>query len=397
MMPVRARTAAAAAAAALLAACPCDTDLVPQVDRAALDASLRLGTRYLLANQKPDGRFTYEYDWRARRELPGDNQVRQAGAMWGLALIFADEPSPEVERALRRSIALFEGLSRVAPDGARYVVYPGDASGKMGTIAIFALTLIDYLRAGGATFDAGERAQYEQVLDGLLRQLVRARRPDGHFAGSYRHADGAPVGDPNPYVDGEALLALVKAAKFLGRDDLRPIALSTARAGYWDNVVVARALHPDSDTTKGYYQWGSMAFFEIATADWPGADRWPWRVIEMAYWMIDVHHTLRRTRNTAYAYEGLIHAWELARRLGDRDAQRKIGRVIGYGLSKLTAWQVGGPIPSRCIGPPPDDPRALGGVQNHAREPVLRIDVTQHQMAAVLLARRYVYPPGRPR
>jgi len=34
---------------------------------------------------------------------------------------------------------------------------------------------------------------------------------------------------------------------------------------------------------------------------------------------------------------------------------------------------------------------AIGGVQNHRRESPLRLDVTQHQMHAVILARRYVY------
>ena len=38
-----------------------------------------------------------------------------------------------------------------------------------------------------------------------------------------------------------------------------------------------------------------------------------------------------------------------------------------------------------------DDIKAVGGVQNAAFEPALRIDVTQHQMHATLLARRYVY------
>jgi hypothetical protein len=33
----------------------------------------------------------------------------------------------------------------------------------------------------------------------------------------------------------------------------------------------------------------------------------------------------------------------------------------------------------------------VGGIQNAAFEPALRIDVTQHQMHATQLARQYVY------
>jgi hypothetical protein len=33
----------------------------------------------------------------------------------------------------------------------------------------------------------------------------------------------------------------------------------------------------------------------------------------------------------------------------------------------------------------------MGGIQNHRKEASLRIDVTQHQMHAVILARRYYW------
>ena len=35
-------------------------------------------------------------------------------------------------------------------------------------------------------------------------------------------------------------------------------------------------------------------------------------VIRLADWMIDTHKTLWRKRNTAYAYEGIIHAYQLS-------------------------------------------------------------------------------------
>jgi hypothetical protein len=38
---------------------------------------------------------------------------------------------------------------------------------------------------------------------------------------------------------------------------------------------------------------------------------------------------------------------------------------------------------------PTHDVRAVGGIQNHPRESTLRIDVTQHQMHAVILALEY--------
>ncbi len=371
---------------------PCGADFAPLVNRAILDESLALGTAYLLNNQKPEGNFIYEYDWKTETFPDGDNNVRQVGAMWGLALIYNDNPTPEVAAALERSVAFFAKHSKTTAQGERFVVYPGTREGSTGSIALAALSLIDYLRTNPPHLSEKQRAGMEQLLDQYLAQLVRARRPDGAWHGSYSVQDGKPYGKNNPYADGEAILTFVKAAKYMGREDLRDMAMESARIGYWNNVVVARALNPDSATTKGFYQWSSMSFYELATSGWPGTDVWPKRVIEMADWMIETHHTLRRRRNTAYAYEGLVSAWELARLTGDEAHMRSIGRVIERGMSKLTSWQVAGPTQNRCIAAKPtDDPFAVGGVQNHAAEPLLRIDVTQHQMHAVILARRYYF------
>jgi UDP-N-acetylmuramoyl-tripeptide--D-alanyl-D-alanine ligase len=103
--------------------------------------------------------------------------------------------------------------------------------------------------------------------------------------------------------------------------------------------------------------------------------------------------TLKRTRNTAYAYEGIIHAYQLAKLRQDEVHVKKFGAVIESGLTKLTAWQLGHPIANEYIRQArTDDLRGLGGIQNHRREPQLRIDVTQHQMHAVTLALKYYLP-----
>ena len=363
-----------------------------RLDRATLGRSLALGTQFLTHNQKPEGNFNYEYDWLLKEQNPGDNQVRQAGAMWGLALIYQDQPDPEIGRAVEKAMAFFDRISEISPNGARRVIYQKARSGSTGTVALCALSYIDYLRAVRNQLSADEYNTYRGHLDGYLQFLIEARNEAGLWHRYYRPSTGQPFGSSSPYADGEALLALVKAAKYLGYDHLRETILHAADAGYRENVRAALRLDPDSSTTKGYYQWSSMAFFEIATSGWPGTEKYADYVIDLADWMIDVHRTLQRTRNTAYAYEGIIHAYGLALQRGDARRARKYACVIDVGLEKLTSWQVGGPIPNRFLrGRPTDDPLAVGGIQNHSREPGLRIDVTQHQMHAVILARRYIY------
>ena len=386
------RWPAVAAVIALVLASPAGAaeEPGPTLARDILDRSLALGREYLLNNQKPDGSFNYQYHVLGKRLLPGDSEVRQAGALWGLALIHQDEPTAETGQAILKGLSFFRRHSRVIEDGRRYVVYPDSPAGRTGTVALVALALIDFLRAGNSLEG---RPELEADLDQYLEFLLSLKRADGHFYGGYSHTDGLPQGEPSPYFDGESLLALIKAVKYMDRSRLRPAVEASAAAMYERWVDYALIEDPDSPLTKGFYQWGSMSYYELFTTKWPGTEVWAERVIDMAYWMIDVHRTLERRRNTAYAYEGIIPAWELARLTGNQEAQQKLGEVIDVGLAKLTSWQVGGPLENPFFGTRPVTDRwAVGGVMNAADEPLLRIDVTQHQMHAVVLARRFVYP-----
>ena len=374
----------------------CDFDRPEPVSRAILDRSLELGTQFMLNHQKPEGNFTYIYDWVEKTYDPGDSQVRQAGAMWGLATIYNDAPNPKIGAAVEKAMEFFSQNSRLTRDGHRYVTYPGANIGATGTVALCALAHIDYLRAARSQITEEKFQNYRQLLEEYLGFLISARIQIPPQAGlwhqKYSIAGGYRYGKASPYFDGESLLALIKAAKYMGREDLQPIIIASADAGYRHNIQEALQEDPDSSITKGYYQWSSMVFFEIATSGWNDTEKYGDYVIDLANWMIDVHETLKRTRNTAYAYEGIIHAYQLAVQRNDTKHIKKFARVIEVGLTKLTSWQVGSPLMNKFIrSHPTDDPLAIGGVQNHRREAPLRIDVAQHQMHAVILARRYVY------
>ena len=374
----------------------CDSDQPKPLNRAILDRSLELGTQFMINHQKLEGNFTYAYDWVKKTYDPGDSQVRQAGAMWGLATIYNDSPNPEVGAAVEKAMEFFARNSKLTLNGQRYVAYPEEKAGRVGTVALCALSHIDYLRAAKSHISEEKFQKYRQLLEEYLEFLIMARIQTQPKAGlwhrSYSVSSGYPHGQPSPYFDGESLLALIKAAKYMGREDLQYIIINSADAGYHHNIQEALQEDPDSSITKGYYQWSSMAFFEIATSGWPDTEKYGDYVIDLANWMIDVHKTLKRTRNTAYAYEGIIHAYQLAVQRNDTKHIEKFAHVIETGLKKLTSWQVGSPLMNEFIrSHPTDSPLALGGVQNHRRESPLRIDVVQHQMHAVVLARRYVY------
>lgn len=391
---LRTSVISAIASSVLLSACV-TSDVVPTPNAPAepamrdiLHASLRQGRNFLLNNQKEEGNFEYEYDFRQRQYSQGDNQVRQAGALWGLALIHHDSPSVKTREALARGFDFFMKHSKTLPDGRILITYPGDERGRTGTVSLVILALTEFFRTES---DADLHSRYLPLQEGLLACLLSLRKEDGLFYGNYDF-DGKGYGQPDPYANGEALLAMAKSAKYLGKEQLWTHIVPSAYRMHQVYVTEALAEDPGSATTKGFFQWGILSFYEIATSGEVDPQTYTNWSVDMAYWMIDVHKTLERTRNTAYAYEGIILAWELARRANRSDAVQKLGTVIEEGLRKLTSWQVGGPTPNEYLQVhKTDDPRAIGGVMNHRKESQLRIDVTQHQMHAVILALQFIY------
>lgn len=358
-----------------------------KLNREILDISLQKGTSFLLNNQKQAGNFTYEYDFNNHLYPEGDSQVRQAGALWGLALIHHDKPTKETFVAVDKGLDFFLNLSKKKNDQVLFIDYPGGGYGKTGTVALVALACVEMLQA---PMDSAAEVKYTNALDGYIQFLLSLHREDGRFYGRYETKNGDVRGEPSPYFDGETLLALSKAAIHLGYDELKPLILNSAEAMYQEYVVKAREDEKDSPITKGFYQWGSMAFFEIYKAGW--GEHYAERIINLAYWMIDIHQTLTRQKNTAYAQEGIIVAYETARLTNDLYSMKKFAAIVDRVLIKLTSWQVGGPLKNNYLmNHPTEDPNAIGGIMNCRNCPVLRIDVTQHQMHAVILARKYVY------
>lgn len=363
-----------------------------KLQRDQLRQSLALASRFLLAHQKPAGNFDYEYDFETKQLSEDDNEVRQAGALWGLTLVHARSPSPELAAGIEKGLAFFDGISRRARGGRRCLAYAGAAQGGTGTIALVALAYIDYLRARPADMDDERFARHRVRLGEYLKQLEKSVRQDGLFYGQVETKSCAPQGEPSPYADGEALLALTKAAKYLDFSELMPTVLRVADAGKKLNIDAALAEDADSNTTKGYYQWSSMAFYELATTSGlAGARAYGDTVLELADWMIDVHNTLWRLKNTGYAYEGIVMAYALAAARHDTARVAKLRCVIDVGMSRLVSWQVAGPLASPFAQRGQGDPLARGGVMNDARDPALRIDVTQHHAHATLLTLRHVF------
>jgi hypothetical protein len=366
--------------------------------RNVLLRSLDLGRQFMINNQKPDGNFNYQYDFVKKVFDKNDSQVRQAGGLWGLALAFRYQQDPETKAALDKGLSFFfDQTKRGAAANALFIAYPGEEISKTGTNALVALSIIEYLlteKDGGVELSGSYRDKLSAYLKGYIEHLKFMRLENKHFSSGMLIKNGGRDTKASPYFDGETILCLIKAAKYLGYEELIPMIEESSLILAKEYTVDQWSLDPDSNLTKGFFQWSCMAFWEYQDAGWRDSDIYRDYVLSMAWWMIHTHRTLQRTRNTAYAYEGIIHAYRLAKELDHQDALHELKYVIDKGLLKLTSWQVGGPLQRFnpfLVANPADDPIAIGGVMNHSSEAPLRFDVTQHQMHSVILALKYVY------
>jgi UDP-N-acetylmuramoyl-tripeptide--D-alanyl-D-alanine ligase len=137
-----------------------------------------------------------------------------------------------------------------------------------------------------------------------------------------------------------------------------------------------------------------MFLTEYYQSGWKNAATFGDFVLLLSHWVIHTHEILLRTKNTGYAFEGIISAYEIAKHRQDEATLRRLEAVIDQGLHKLCTWQVGGPLAHEnpyLVKNPTSEKIAVGGIMGASNEADLRIDTTQHQMHALIMALTTVY------
>lgn len=317
-----------------------------KLTQSLLEESLRLGCDYMAANQKEKGNFNYQYDFVKRTMDPGDMPVRQAGALWGMTLCFQSLPENPVYRAaVERGIAYFQDRMRDGPvPGSRMIHYPGFDESQSGVNALYGLSLIDYIRTmrdnelDQSLEEKGRLEELHEQLGTTIEFLKYMQNDDLHFSEYYEFTEEEKSRDSSPYYDGETLLCLVKAAKYMDgySDALVPLLEEAAPVVAKSYTLDAwRDDTHDSARTKGFYQWSSMAFTEYYFAEWENYEYFGDLVLVLAHWIVHTHDILDRQLNTGYAFEGIISAFRIAQERGHNDALTDLEYTIDEGLYKL--------------------------------------------------------------
>ena len=369
-------------------------DLAPVITREHLITAIEATRVYYLNQQFKEGNFLYAMDLSSGKYYDDDNQVRQAGALWGLSCLNRDRFTENTRRALLAGIDFFERNQKKIPSGEMILCYPGEDVLKTGTVALFCLTLIEFLIGQEEFLPVQVRQRYQDLLDQHLAYLQSMEMGDGSWVSQYDLPSGYREQVASPYYDGEALLAYCRAARLLKRDKLLP-RIRTALPLLLEKYTV-KCWEPggDSDETKGFYQWGSMACAEVVEAGWDHADLAGQATLAMAWWQIYDNKLEARGGNTAYALEGLVAAWRIAKARNDQKSMDLIRPVIERCLGRLMVWQVGGPFMKQnthLTHLPRIHPKAYGGITSALNSNIIRIDNVQHQLHAMLLALQYLY------
>ena len=368
----------------------------PPLTREILMQSLEAARAYYLNQQKTDGNFKYLLDLSDGRTSDDDNQVRQAGAIWGLSCLNRDFFNEPTRRALLLGFDFFIRNIKTLPTGETVIVYPGEKNLNSGTVALFCLALTDFLAGQDKYLDQNTKDKYRRILFTHLQFLRTMELDDGSWSRAYELSSGIRKPVPSSYYDGEALLAYCKAARLYNRKDLiRRINFALPRLIHRYTVQTWQP-DGDQDLTKGFYQWGSMAFAEYVEAGWePHAKLAADAAMALAWWQIDENQLEAKKANVAYAVEGLAATWRIARMTKREAEEKRLKSVIDTIMGKLILCQYKGPFMQYnpyLMSLKNVVPEAYGGITAAQNSPFVRIDNVQHQVHATLLMLEYLYP-----
>lgn len=370
---------------------PRDLSQLPALQRQMMLAGHRAAD-WLLRSNRQDGRFQYGWVPELRKPLEGDHYLRQVGAAYALARAaryLRDERYAAVARQAILTLLLETETDATDPH-LRHTVVPPLIINRIGSAGLLVLAINELPDPGNDLLEQSEQ---------LCAYLRTQQQPDGSLGeppAPSPEAAGPGVVDPdgvNVY-PGVALYGLMRS--------------QSAHPAPWKLEVVRKAL--------GYYRprwqnhraitpvpWQTAAFTEafLATKE-PAFKEY---VFEMSDWVsglqydtIDARHPLWAggfmdaadgkplevvpTVGTAVSAMGLANAYRAARLAGDEPRAQKYRDGVERALQFLCTLQYNEGNTQHFA-----DwyrPMLVGGFYASHQDGTLRLDYTQHAVAALV-------------
>lgn len=288
------------------------------------------GALWLKSAQRPDGLFVYGWLVGLNRPMPGDNQLRQAGAAYALARAAATTGDRETALAARQAIVVLLSTGTEAdpgnPDVRRPTLPPADAN-PVGFAALVLLAISELPDPTDALIEQGER---------LARFLASRQRPDGSInVSASLEADGPDAPESIAYYPGEALYALLRSHAHRPEPyklEAATRALPYYRRHFREQPTMAFVPWQTSAMAEAYLLTKNpeMAEFIFEMTDWIRKMQYLDRQSTPGHWIggFGSYHEGRWIRtppgaSTASYAEGLVDACRVARLAGDDRRRRE--------------------------------------------------------------------------
>jgi hypothetical protein len=324
-----------------------------------------------------DGRMVYTYFPSPGQESPADNSIRQAMATVCLNRIaLGSGRAPDRDLADRNLQHILR--TRYRTEGACGYIAEGEVA-KLGAAALVALAILEN--------PAG--AEYREPFDALSNTVDALWQQTGEFRTFLRPADR---NDNQNFYPGEALLFwATRLARGQGGDP----------AGFLRSFAFYREWHR-AHRNPAFVPWHTQAYYAALPFVGDDAAQLKDFIFEMNDWLLgmqqwdtapdpDLRGRFYNPRHPEYGpphasstgvyLEGLIDAFDLARREGDTARASRYRLAILRGLRSLMQLQFRDDVDMYYV---VKRERVLGGIRTEVYDNAIRVDNVQHGLMAIL-------------
>lgn len=338
------------------------------------------GTRFLQNAQEENGHFAYEYAPYEDHYLPGDNIVRQAGALFQLGEVAwrDSDSSLDVGATIKSAIEYFENLSRkdsVDDTDVRCVVEDEDSRRcKLGATALALVGVLGYVEA-----NPDEAEEYDALIDDYASYILASQKDEGGFRYIHRVGSDSQSDRESSFSNGEALLALVRYYQYEPKEEFKEAAQSA-----YDYLEAQ-----EFDTAS--YLWVMAALKDMQTL-WPD-ERYAAYARSFTDWRVAGVARNKYTKHNYCAYtEGVVSAYSVLEDTSTPAQRQSLRGEIDFWNTKNSTLQIkdaeryryrleDGKLQLLEI---PDISQARGGFLTGQDALTQRIDFTQHCISAYL-------------
>lgn len=360
-----------------------------------------LAGSYITSHLNSDGRFDYQYfpytDQVTQPKGAGYSLPRHSGAIYGLALLYEDQPLERYRESAERAIEWLKAQASPECNGwlkeGLCIPLSGRGHATLGNSALSALALLTYADKTGET-------KHLNFTEGLLYFILHMQRGDGDFFHDFELADGSY--DPHQrsmFASEQAAFALVLAAK---RWPGGPWLKAAERA-----LDVMTGDKYERDFLSGFFYGADHWTCLAADSAWPQLKHRRYLDFCLGYSRFLQRLQYRSARGEGdvsydghygFGYlsppqapatggfgEGIMASLSLAKRHGVQpSALQDIYDQAGAGLEALVRDQ----ITPHNSWPFKNQPKALGAFRRSVVESEVRVDFVQHSACSLIMSRR---------